>query len=94
MAGQEGFLAGLASGLVIIETPYLTETKVFSLGRWGRFRAWVEDLTDRADLHYPFSRVLRSNTVPSPKVLIMGSRVYCHPEVARQIRAIAAKTGT
>lgn len=93
MAGQDGLLAGLASGLVIIETPYLTETKVLSLGRWGRFRAWIEHLADLADLHYPFSRVRRSESVPSPRVLVMGSRVYCHPEVARRIRAIAAKTG-
>ncbi len=85
-------LASLAPGLTIIETPHLTETRMLALSRWGRFRAWIEGLTDRADLQYPFPRIRRSETVPSSKVLVMGSRLVCHPDVARQIRALSAKT--
>lgn len=78
--------------LTIIESPHLTETRVLTLAGWSRFRAWVEDLAARAGFSYPFPRVRRSETVPSSKVLVMGSRVFCHPATARQIRD-AAKRG-
>lgn len=72
--------------IAIIESPHLTTTRTLELSRWDRFRIWIENLADEADVYYHFPRVQRAITEPVRKVFRIGNRFYCHPSIAAELR--------
>jgi len=52
---------------------YLPAATPRKLTRWERFRVWVEDLADRADVYYYYPRVKR---VEPARAYVFGRDVY------------------
>lgn len=70
----------------VIVSEHLTETIVRELGWFERFRVWLEDITDSANLHYPWPRVRRTEVRPRKDLIIMGDTIFCHPIMLDHIR--------
>jgi hypothetical protein len=73
MASSWKDLWHFSSPFPIIVTDYLPAEQPRKLTRWERFRVWVEDLADRADVYYHYPRVRR--TEPAKGYLI-GRDLY------------------
>lgn len=54
---------GFAAGPRFFVSDYLPAEAPRKLTRWERFRVWVEDLADRADIDYHYPRVKRAEPV-------------------------------
>lgn len=81
-AGSRRF-GGLCFPPRVVVSDYLPVEQPRKLTRWERFRVWVENLADRAEVYYHYPRVKR--TEPTPAYLI-GDRLYVTPRTAAAIR--------
>lgn len=61
-------------GLRVHPTSYLPAEQPRKLTRWERFRVWVEDLADRAEVYYHYPRVKRTETAPA--AYLIGQDLY------------------
>lgn len=75
-----------APRLKIITSEFLTETVDRRLTRWQSLCRWLEDACDRAELNYPWSRVLRTETIPSRSIYRAGDLLICHPALYAEIK--------
>lgn len=74
---------GLGFSPRVIVSNYLPNEQPCKLTRWERFRVWVENLADRAEVYYHYPRVKR--TEPGPAYLI-GRDLYVPTRMAAAIK--------
>lgn len=74
----------LYSGLPVIVSDYLPDERPRVLTRWERFRVWVEDLADRAEVYYHYPRVRRTE----PGSYLMGGVLYVPRRAAAALGAL------
>lgn len=71
----------------IVSCDYLIKSEPRSLTRIESIRVWLEDLVDRAELVWAWSRVVRN--VNKPFAVQMGDTIYAHPSIVRELRDTA-----
>ncbi len=70
----------------IYESEHLTETESVELTAWERLRLRLERLTSRAELNYPWPRVVTERTVPAPYLYhVAGLGFVGHPVTSAKI---------
>jgi hypothetical protein len=87
--GARGFKPFWEPSFRIVADPSMVTTEPRLLSRWERVRVWLEDLAFRSDLVWPFPRVQRTATKPSPEIIRMGDMLVCHPSMVERIRALS-----